>query len=310
MTIEELKKQVDDTHILPLTNDIIFKYVFINNKTVLVKMLKDIFKDEMMKIDMDKFDVSSGYETIPSMVDGKLYRGDIYVKMSDYSYALIEMNNMSDPSILERNLVNLVRIQNQVLKQGTEDQVLKYYRLKGLNLNNFNDGTLSPVKKSAICDIETGEVDSSIYEICNIYLEKCRKLVYDRDVRELPKEIRWGAILIENDIEVISKTLGEDMLSMEEKENLLNTMKEVSNNEGIYTEYLAREFSKLKEVNQLYHAREEGHKLGQAEGASSKELEVIKNMLKKSIDYSTISEVTGKTIEEIKEIENILVDEE
>jgi len=33
-------------------------------------------------------------------------------------------------------------------------------------------------------------------------------------------------------------------------------------------------------------------------------------MLKKSIDYSTISEVTGKTIEEIKEIENILVDEE
>ena len=137
--------------------------------------------------------------------------------------------------------------------------------------------------------------------------------MYDRDVRELPKEIRWGAILIENDIGVISKILGEDMLTMEEKENLLNTMKEVSNDEGIYTEYLAREFSKLKEVNQLYHAREEGlaegHKLGQAEGASSKELEVIKNMLGEKADYNFISKVTGKTIEEIKEIENKINEE-
>lgn len=34
-----------------------------------------------------------------------------------------------------------------------------------------------------------------------------------------------------------------------------------------------------------------------------KSLEVIINMLKKKLDYNTISEVTGKTIEEIKEIE-------
>ena len=58
MTIEELKKQIDETHILPLTSDIIFKSVFIKNKTFLVKMLKDIFKDEDMKIDMDKFEVN------------------------------------------------------------------------------------------------------------------------------------------------------------------------------------------------------------------------------------------------------------
>ena len=100
------------------------------------------------------------------------------------------------------------------------------------------------------------------------------------------------------------------MLTMEEKENLLNTMKEVSNNEGIYTEYLAREFSKLKEVNQLYHAREEGltegHKLGQAEGAEANKIEVIKNMLSEKADYNFISKVTGKTIEEIKEIESNL----
>ena len=296
MTIEELKKQVDDTHILPLTNDIIFKNVFINNKAILVKMLKDIFKDEKMKIDMDKFDVVAGYETLPPSIDGKVYRGDIYVKMSDYSYALIEMNNHSDSSILERNLVNLVRLQNQVLKKGTGDQVLKYYRLKGLNLDNFNDGNVSPIKRNLFCDSETGEVSTMLYEICNLNLEKCRKLVYDIDVRELPNEVRWGAILVENDIEVISKTLGDDMLSKEEKKSLLDTLRGVSNDEGIYTECLAMEYSKLKEVNLLHNAREDG--------IESKTLEVIKNMLEEKTDYEFISKVTGKTVEEIKEIES------
>ena len=300
MTIEELKRQVDETHILPLTSDVIFKAVFIRNKTILIKMLKDIFKDENMKIDIDKVEVTAGYETLPSMIDGKVYRGDIYVKMSDYSHALIEMNNMSDFSIINRNMVNLLRVHNQVLKQGIDDQVLEYYRLKGLNFNNFNSDDERAIRKSAICDIETGEIDSSIYEICNIYLEKCRKLVYDIDVRELPKEVRWGAILVENDIEVISKTLGEDMLSMEEKENLLNTLKEVSNDEGIYTQYLAIQHSKLKEANLLHQAKEEGL----AEGAEANKIEVIKNMLEENIDYNIISKVSGKTIEEIKNIEN------
>ena len=76
------------------------------------------------------------------MIDGKVYRGDIYVKMSDYSHALIEMNNMSDFSIINRNMVNLLRVHNQVLKQGIDDQVLEYYRLKGLNFNNFNSDYL------------------------------------------------------------------------------------------------------------------------------------------------------------------------
>lgn len=37
--------------------------------------------------------------------------------------------------------------------------------------------------------------------------------------------------------------------------------------------------------------------------ATDKTIEVIKNMLKKNIDYNTISEVTGKNIDEIKELD-------
>ena len=39
------------------------------------------------------------------------------------------------------------------------------------------------------------------------------------------------------------------------------------------------------------------------EGVESNKIEMIQNMLSKNTDYNYISEVSGKTIEEIKEIE-------
>lgn len=61
---------------------------------------------------------------------------------------------------------------------------------------------------------------SFIYSFCNIDLEKCHDLVYEVDIRNLPKAVRWSAILIEAEIDNIVKILGDDMLSMEEKDRL------------------------------------------------------------------------------------------
>ena len=45
-------------------------------------------------------------------------------------------------------------------------------------------------------------------------------------------------------------------------------------------------------------------KLGREEGKEENTISIIKSMLSEKIDYNTISKVTGKTIKEIKEIEN------
>ena len=70
----------------------------------------------------------------------------------------------------------------------------------------------------------------------------------------------------------------------------------------------------MREENILRTAREEGIKEGIAEGtrhgleqgtligAETSKIEVIKNMLAKNTDHNFISEITGKTIEEVKEI--------
>ena len=94
---------------------------------------------------------------------------------------------------------------------------------------------------------------------------------------------------------------------MEEKEHFLNTVREANDDRKILREWQLQD-AKLKiiEENNAEKRRihNEGIKLGKEEGAEESKKEVITNMLKKKLDYDTISEVTGKTIEEIKEIES------
>ena len=94
---------------------------------------------------------------------------------------------------------------------------------------------------------------------------------------------------------------------MEEKEHFLNTVREANDDRKILREWQLQD-AKLKiiEENNAEKRRihNEGIKLGKEEGAEESKKEVIINMLKKKLDYDTISEVTGKTIEEIKEIES------
>ena len=101
---------------------------------------------------------------------------------------------------------------------------------------------------------------------------------------------------------------------MEEKESLLKTIEDVNDDETVMQEWILEENARLKYEGQMSYAREEGLKEGIEKGIEqgiekgieqgnmSKELELIKNMLKKGLDYQTISEVTGKTISEIEEI--------
>ena len=121
----------------------------------------------------------------------------------------------------------------------------------------------------------------------------------------------------------IVKILGDDILSMEEKDRLVETIKDVNNDKRVLKKWVAMEKAKMVYDNDIEYAkergikegiklgreegielgREEGIELGREEGTETGKVEVIKNMLCRGYDYVSISEVTGKTIEEIKEIE-------
>ena len=294
----------------PLVSDVIFKAVFKREEGVLLKMIRDIFEVEEAT---DPFTVA-GLESTPNKKSGKTYRGDITVRLSDKSYVLIEMNYRQDKNASDRNMIHMTRVHNQILKKNVKDKELKDYRIRGLNLNNFDNETGEAIENYALCNIKTNKVVSLIFSFCNISLVKCRELVYDINVINLPNAVRWGAILLEEDINKISQILGDDLLTMEEKESLLKTIEDVNDDETVMQEWILEENARLKYEGQMSYAREEGLKegieqgieqgieKGIEQGIQEEKLEMIKNMLNEGTNYEFISKITGKTIPEIEEI--------
>ena len=154
----------------------------------------------------------------------------------------------------------------------------------------------------------------------NIDIVKCYKKVYNniKEVQKLPKAVRWGALLYADtdNIEYIKKVIGDDLLSMKEKEKLVKRINEVKNNKQIIQEWMVAENNRMREENVLRTAREDGLKEGIKkgikqgiqegieQGIQEEKIQSIRKMLQRGDTYEDISEITGKTIEEIKEIES------
>jgi len=298
---------LETKELIPLIFDKAFKAVFIKEEKILVKMIRDIFEVN----EKSKPFTMVGFETVPPYNEGKTYRGDILIKLSDKSYVSIEMNSMFKEDIFNRNFIHLIRVHNQVLKEGESNKEISMYRMRQLNLNledTFDDGVVS---RYAFCNMDNNKVASLIYTICNINIAKGEELLYNLDVRDLPKAVRWGAILNRRSLEEIEYLIGDDLLTMEEKERFINTIKDVNNDENIIPAWIFEENARLKREQEMEFALEDGHKKGLEqgikkgikEGREEEKEQVIINMLKKGIDYNMISDITGKSIEEIKEIE-------
>ena len=279
-----------------LEYDTIFKATFIRRQEVLIKMIRDVFEIED-DINNPLFIV--GYELVPHSKRGKSYKSDILIKLSDDSYISIEMNKRIGNDILSRNIIQMSRIYAQINKSGDKDNIISKRTVMGLNINTFKTFTGKPVEKISLCETETGMIVSNLLSFCNIDVALCRKLVYNLGIEKVSKAIRWGAIITSKSIKEISSILGDDILSMEEKEKFLNTIKEVNDDERVLEDWMWEEHYRLKEIDARNTALQEGRE----EGIEDKTKEVIINMLKEKSDYEFISKITGKTIDEIKEIE-------
>ena len=279
-----------------LEYDTIFKATFIRRQEVLIKMIRDVFEIED-DINNPLFIV--GYELVPHSKRGKSYKSDILIKLSDDSYISIEMNKRVGNDILSRNIIQMSRIYAQINRSGDKDNIISKKTVMGLNINTFKTFTGKPVEKISLCETETGMIVSNLLSFCNIDVALCRKLVYNLGIEKVSKAIRWGAIITSKSIKEISSILGDDILSMEEKEKFLNTIKEVNDDERVLEDWMWEEHYRLKEIDERNTALQEGRE----EGIEDNKKEVIINMLKEKSDYEFISKITGKTIDEIKEIE-------
>ena len=126
---------------------------------------------------------------------------------------------------------------------------------------------------------------------------ECYNLVYNNTCKEEISELeKLAAILYCDYLEDISSILESVRLDNMEKEKFINDINNASCDKN------------NQEAIKLEDNIEYRFELTKEEALREKTIDVIKNMLKKDYDIKEISDITGKSTKEIKEIEKSMKD--
>ena len=218
-------------------------------------------------------------------------RCDYVALLSDTSLN-IEVNNNSSLEVLERNMEYAHRLYSKKIRRGEENY--QYTQVIQFNLNNF-----SFKGNDKIVDIYTVTNDDNIglsnkLIFVQIYVPNLRKKWYTKGIKSLSEEEKYILALVEMDLDKLNDLGGENIMDEYMKE-----AEEVSFEGGVGEAY-DKEWA-LRD--QWYR---DGLSQGKAEGFSQGKIEnkkeIAKNMLSKAMEVELISEITGLSIEEIKNL--------
>ena len=218
-------------------------------------------------------------------------RCDYVALLSDTSLN-IEVNNNSSLEVLERNMEYAHRLYSKKIRRGEENY--QYTQVIQFNLNNFafkgND---------KIVDIYTVTNDDNIglsnkLIFVQIYVPNLRKKWYTKGMKSLSEEEKYILALVEMDLDKLNDLGGENIMDEYVKE-----AEEVSFEGGVGEAY-----------DKEWALRDQGYRdglsQGKAEGFSQGKIEnkkeIAKKMLSKAMEVELISEITGLSIEEIKNL--------
>ena len=293
------------TNIPPLSYNAMFKAVFSNNKRILSKLIEAILSYCKIEINVQDKELEIRNNELPleSYQDRQLIC-DFIIKLNEHLDLNIEVNKSYYPGLTERNLTYSFKIYYEHFKTGDDYKEFSKYNLLQVNFNNFPNPKGKSINKFFMMDIE--DLTNSLSKnfcILNIDIASCFKLVYNKtNLKEVSSLERFSGILYASNIEDISNILGSDMLTKKEKKEFLDDVLEKSKDKDV--------LKAIKLENSIDYrfalVEEEALNRGIEQGISQEKESTIKAMLKKNMNIEDIHDITGKSIEEIKKIENDL----
>ena len=279
-----------------------FKATIVKCPRVLLQLVNDILKEEF-DYDKDDIKILNNQIGIDSIYEKKL-TCDFVMLINDSYLINIEVNKGNYQGLYARNFVYQTKLFSSLFMKGMTYKEFSKYRVAQINFNLFHQENIGVTEEQMLYNVASKTVASDIIRIIQIDIEKCYELVYTKGIEGIQKIIRWGALFNETTMHGISEILGEDMLKMEDKKDLLNKIDRAKEREEILSKVTMEGDYEAIVGSYLEMGLEQGIIQGINQGIEQNKVEMIKSMLENNIDYEVISKVTGKTIEEIKEIEN------
>lgn len=327
---------------MPLGWDGLFKKVYGNeNKPENLEMLLSLFFNIPFEELKNKTEILNN-DKILENYDDKKQSQDVVLKVflnDEENLVNLEANiHGFDQDVINRNISYITYIFSKQLRMKKP-----YNEMKPVIQINFTkhraDETTTDSHKIAhtyLLTNEDGEVLTKKLQIIDIYIENCYSIWYNEDMKDFtPYEqtiIRLGALHCAKNMDEFRKCIGEidmnddirksiendveeyqkdsDLILVYDREEHLQKLQKSYENEHIKKmEELKKEKEQVQqEKEQVQQEKEqvqqEKEQIQQEkEQIQQQEKQIIKNLLNKNIDIETISEIIGKTIEEIKEID-------
>ena len=286
----------------------------------------DILKDNMILI-VNEIPVIKKNE--------KLKRCDFIVRIGDGGLINLELNRYSNAFSRRKNFSYVTSLYGRRTTKGTNYEL--NLLLNQININAYNTGDdVSPLEIYELREEKSNKVyykEDIQFKIFELNIAKCYQLYYNEsDLRNDPIILLGTLLYCANSMEM-SKVSG-NFFSKKENEIFMDNVKSLYDNSDLLTiEELtqmeqscfdstikdyekrikqakeeAKKLELLKEENseKIKQLKEETDKLKEESTAKIDQTtrEIVSNMLKQGFKYEVISSITGKSIDEIKEIEN------
>jgi flagellar biosynthesis/type III secretory pathway protein FliH len=161
------------------------------------------------------------------------------------------------------------------------------------------------------------------------------EIYYNSECKEeISNAVKWGAFLNSDNFEEMSSLL-EELVTDDERNKIMSRLNNIKSEDLIWSAEEAQEWMEWQNRSDISEAEErgielgrtegielgrtegielgrtegielgrtEGIELGKIEGIENEKINMIKSMLENNLEYEFISKVSGKSIDEIKEIE-------
>ena len=296
---KEYLKEVDEAlEMIPLTFDVVLKAVFVRNLDLLKRFIIDVLN---LDIDPDKAKIRLSNNELPKENTCEYQkRVDIIVIINKFLHVDIECNRGDFRKVKNRNQIYLDKLHTMILETGDNIKKLNDIFVYQLNLNKSLDDSVQDIKEDEIYlySKATKEkyLDNKVTYIKS--LDYFRKDYYTNDMSLTDGDI-WLAALTAKTFTELNEMLSH-ILNDKDRSRLVREAIRMSKSNFVLSEWESEKMEELVREESRRIDREDGFN----EGIEQKTIDVIKSMLSNNLDLEIISNVTGKTKEEIEKIKS------
>ena len=272
-----------------------FISLFLENPDLLNFCIREICNQK--KVEVNCNDLLLSHNSIPIGSLGEKFKQTDLIARNSNNIVNIEANNIIGKTTRMKNTSYIMKMYSESAKRGELYNTNKNFIQ--INFDNGNEENFGCLTKASILTIDGTAVLNNFnllfLDVAKCY-EKFYNLIREGKESEIDNHIRIGAFFYSNDPDELDIILG-NMLDVELKKRVIGKVRDMYTMNEDYT--LTNE-----EVKQWGDFLYNGWKHEFIEkGIKETALKMIKGMLKKEISYNDISDISGETVEEIKEIE-------